>query len=197
MSVLLPTYESASSLKSERSQRKRNDLTSAHTTVSDEASLGPRRHDFNHKAIIIPDIASSVRSSSFYIPAETKSTDVVRFSHSHNSANIMSPKAIKGLEVVLSRDLSNMMTRLSLQFPRCFPLSFFGPYQSLHVLVLAFLPSRFSWLNILVTCQILSVPYCDPLTEICYTSYTTGLGISYRIAISDDNASSDAILQVR
>lgn len=117
-------------------------------------------------------------------------------SRPHKYANIMSPMAIKGRKVVLRRDLSSMI-RLSLQSLRCFPLSFFGAFPSLHALVLAFVPSRFHWLNILVTCQILSVPYCDPLTKICYTSYTTSLGISYRIAISDDNASSDAILQVR
>ncbi|KAH7391486.1 cellobiose dehydrogenase-like protein [Cadophora sp. MPI-SDFR-AT-0126] len=45
--------------------------------------------------------------------------------------------------------------------------------------------------------QILSVPYCDPLTTICYSSYTNEWGISYRIALPDVAAApSDAIIQI-
>ncbi|KUJ10224.1 uncharacterized protein LY89DRAFT_710610 [Mollisia scopiformis] len=48
----------------------------------------------------------------------------------------------------------------------------------------------------IVSSQTLSTPFCDSLTAICYTSYTTGLGISYRIALPDDGTPEDVILQV-
>ncbi|KAG4430237.1 hypothetical protein IFR05_014279 [Cadophora sp. M221] len=45
--------------------------------------------------------------------------------------------------------------------------------------------------------QVLSVPYCDPLTTICYSSFTNEWGISYRIALPDVSAApSDAIIQI-
>ncbi|CZR62460.1 uncharacterized protein PAC_12357 [Phialocephala subalpina] len=48
----------------------------------------------------------------------------------------------------------------------------------------------------IASCQVSSVPYCDPLTEICYTSYTTRLGISFRIALPNADGPIDAILQI-
>jgi hypothetical protein len=43
------------------------------------------------------------------------------------------------------------------------------------------------------------VPYCDHLTAICYASYTSELGIAYRVAlpnVTDETIPSDAILQI-
>ncbi|KAE8440501.1 hypothetical protein EG329_007418 [Mollisiaceae sp. DMI_Dod_QoI] len=48
-----------------------------------------------------------------------------------------------------------------------------------------------------VSGQTSSIPFCDSLTGICYTSYTTPLGISYRIALPSTNGSADVtILQI-
>ncbi|KAH6716794.1 cellobiose dehydrogenase-like protein [Leptodontidium sp. MPI-SDFR-AT-0119] len=45
--------------------------------------------------------------------------------------------------------------------------------------------------------QVLSVPYCDSLTTICYSSFANEQGISYRIALRDVSAApSDAIIQI-
>jgi Cytochrome domain of cellobiose dehydrogenase len=43
------------------------------------------------------------------------------------------------------------------------------------------------------------VPFCDALTSICYASYTSELGIAYRVAIpnvTDEAVPTDAILQI-
>ncbi len=59
------------------------------------------------------------------------------------------------------------------------------------------LPPYFRYLTILVSGQTSSIPFCDSLTGICYTSYTTTLGISYRIALPKTNGSADdTILQI-